>query len=183
MPDSLATGSIQDRVMVFIDLRNVMAAATVRRRRDEGWEPDFVAMADGLVRGRRLVGAYAFDTLRRHEDGYVSGLNLVRALRHAGFRVVTTTDEPDEIGTQKEADVLLATELLVQSFHGSYDSAVVVSGDRDFIPAIRAVQSMGRRVEVAAFRGTYASKLLEVADRFQVLDDLAFLRPLAQEVD
>lgn len=174
MRTNLGTGSIQDRVMVFIDLRNVFTAATVRERRAQGWRPDLIAMVDSLVGGRRLAGAYAFDTLHKDSAGYVSGLSLVRALRHAGFRVIAPTDEPEDVGTQKEADVMLATQLLMHSFHGSYDTAVVVSGDRDFVPAIQAVQSMGRRVEVAAFRGTYSSKLLEVADRFHVLDDLGF---------
>lgn len=177
MRRGLATGSIHDRVMVFIDLRNVMAAPNVKRRKADGWEPDLVSMVETLVEGRRLDGAYAFDTLHRHEDGYVSGLNLVRALRHAGFRVIAPTDEPEDTSEQKEADVMLATELLMQSFHDSYDTAIVVSGDRDFVPAIEAVQSMGRRVEIAAFRGTYTPKLLEVADQFHVLDDVGFLRP------
>ncbi len=42
MRSMLSTGSIHDRVMVFIDLCNVMAAPTVKRRRDDGWESDLV---------------------------------------------------------------------------------------------------------------------------------------------
>ncbi len=173
--------SVQDRVMVFVDLRNIMASDLVRQRRAQGWEMDLVALVRSLPGNRRLVGAYAFDTLRRQEDGFISGLSLVRALRFQGFRVIVSTDEHDEFGGQKEADVMLATELLVQAFQGTFDVAVVVSGDRDFIPAIKAVQSMGRRVEVAALQGTYVSKLVESADRFHILDELPILRP-AEEV-
>jgi len=36
------------------------------------------------------------------------------------------------------------------------DVAIVVSGDGDFAPAIRAVQEMGVRVEVISFRATPA---------------------------
>ena len=46
------------------------------------------------------------------------------------------------------------------------DVAIVVSGDGDFAPAIRAVQEMGVRVEVISFRGNTSSDLIEVADLF-----------------
>lgn len=166
---------IQDRVMIFLDLRNVMASDLVRQRRKQGWEVDLVAMVRSLPGNRRLVGAYAFDTLHRKQDGYLAGLSLARALRYQGFRVIVSTDEPGEL-EQKEADVMLATTLLVQAFQGSFDVGIVVSGDRDFIPAIEAVQQLGRRVEVAALNGTYVSKLVEVADQFHILDELPFLR-------
>lgn len=172
----LVEESPSDRVMEFVDLRNIMDAELVRVRRASGWELDFSALARGLPGQRRLVGAYMFDTLRKSQSGYISGLSLVRALRHQGFRVVAPTDEPEEVGPQKEADVLLATELLVQAHRDSYDVAIVVSGDRDFIPAIRAVQGLGKRVEVAAFQGTYIARLKEAADRFHILDELPCLR-------
>lgn len=161
--------------MVFVDLRNINQSQTMRRRRDAGWTPDFTAMVKGLVGSRRLITAYAFDTLNRYQDGHISGLNLVKALRFQGFRVVAPADTPDETGEQKEADVMLATEMLMQAFHSSYDTAIVVSGDRDFIPAIKAVQSMGKKVEAAAFRGDYTQKLPEAVDRFHMLDDVGFM--------
>ena len=163
--------------MVFVDLRNIMASDLVNRRKSQGWEIDLVALVRGLPGNRRLVGVYAFDALHRRESGYISGLSLVRALRYQGFRVVVSTDEPEDAGEQKEADVMLATELLIQAFQGSFDVAIVVSGDRDFIPAIQAVQQLGRRVEVASLQGTYGPKLVEVADRFHILDELPFLSP------
>jgi len=42
------------------------------------------------------------------------------------------------------------------------DVAILVSGDGDFAPAIRAVQEMGVRVEVISFRGNTSSDLIDV---------------------
>ena len=53
------------------------------------------------------------------------------------------------------------------------DVAIVVSGDGDFAPAIRAVQEMGVRVEVVSFRGNTSSDLIDVADQFTDIIQLA----------
>ena len=53
------------------------------------------------------------------------------------------------------------------------DIAIVVSGDGDFAPAIRAVQEQGVRVEVISFRGNTCSDLMEVADLFTDITQLA----------
>jgi hypothetical protein len=53
------------------------------------------------------------------------------------------------------------------------DIAIVVSGDGDFAPAIRAVQEQGVRVEVISFRGNTSSDLIEVADQFTDITQLA----------
>ena len=53
------------------------------------------------------------------------------------------------------------------------DIAIVVSGDGDFAPAIRAVQEKGVRVEVISFRGNTSSDLIEVADLFTDITQLA----------
>ena len=53
------------------------------------------------------------------------------------------------------------------------DIAIVVSGDGDFAPAIRAVQEMGVRCEVISFRGNTSSDLIEVADLFTDITQLA----------
>ena len=53
------------------------------------------------------------------------------------------------------------------------DIAIVVSGDGDFAPAIRAVQEQGVRVEVISFRGNTSSDLIEVADQFTDIVQLA----------
>ena len=53
------------------------------------------------------------------------------------------------------------------------DIAVVVSGDGDFASAIRAVQEMGVRVEVISFRGNTSSDLIDVADLFTDIAQIA----------
>ena len=68
-------------------------------------------------------------------------------------------------------DIELVVDLMKTA--RNLDVAIVVSGDGDFAPAIRAVQEMGVRVEVISFRGNTSSDLIEVADLFTDITQLA----------
>jgi hypothetical protein len=75
-------------------------------------------------------------------------------------------------GTRKaNLDVEIAVDML--SLAGRYDTAVLVSGDEDFVYAINAVAYKGCRVEVAGFRSNTAPRLIDVGDFFIDLGDIA----------
>src|SRR2546423_9241569 len=59
------------------------------------------------------------------------------------------------------------------SLAGRYDTAVLVSGDEDFVYAVNAVAYKGCRVEIAGFRSNTAPKLIDVADCFIDLGEIA----------
>jgi NYN domain len=75
-------------------------------------------------------------------------------------------------GTRKaNLDVEIAVDML--SLAGRYDTAVLVSGDEDFVYAVNAVAYKGCRVELAGFRSNTAPKLIDVADYFIDLGEIA----------
>jgi hypothetical protein len=91
-----------------------------------------------------------------------------------GFRVVQKELKTFYDGTRKaNLDVEIAVDML--SLAGRYDTAVLVSGDEDFVYAINAVAYKGCRVEVAGFRSNTAPRLIDVADFFIDLGDIAEL--------
>ena len=51
----------------------------------------------------------------------------------------------------KGDDIYLATDLIKGSFKDLYDIAIIVSGDEDFIPAIKVVQELNKKVINAFF--------------------------------
>jgi len=51
----------------------------------------------------------------------------------------------------KGDDIYLATDLIKGAFKNLYDVAIIVSGDEDFIPAIRVVQENHKKVINAFF--------------------------------
>lgn len=55
-----------------------------------------------------------------------------------------------EFGEEKTTDVNLAVDMM--ALKDEYDLAVLVSGDQDFVPAVAAVQRLGRKVVNVSFR-------------------------------
>ncbi len=78
----------------------------------------------------------------------------------------------------KGVDVALATDLLIYGMSdaaSSYDVAILVSGDNDFVPVIEKLKDRRPqvKVEVAQFRNAVGFDMKRVVDRFYALDDCA----------
>ena len=65
---------------------------------------------------------------------------------------------------EKGVDVMLATDLVAHAYQDHYDTAIVVSGDADFYPALQAVKDVGKHIEVAAFDSNLSTESSRVAD-------------------
>ncbi len=66
---------------------------------------------------------------------------------------------------EKGVDVLLATDLVLNSVKNKFDTAIIVSGDGDFFPAIEAAKKQGKKVEVAAFESNISKEASDSADK------------------
>ena len=53
-----------------------------------------------------------------------------------------------------------------------YDTALIVSGDEDFVPAIRKVQKLGKKVENAYFSVSRSDFLRKVCNSSILLDEI-----------
>lgn len=56
-----------------------------------------------------------------------------------------------EMRTDKKTDSNLIVKMLVDAFNDNYDTAILISRDADFVPAVEAVQNLGKRVELVLF--------------------------------
>ena len=59
----------------------------------------------------------------------------------------------------KEDDIHMAVDMVEGAADDRYDIAIVVSGDGDFVPAVKAVQRKNKKVENAYFRKTSSANL------------------------
>ncbi len=154
------------RVAVFIDGNNLFHAA-----RFHNIDIDYTKLLRVLLGDGRLLRAFFYtgvDVGAERQQGFLLWM------RRNGFRVVQKELKTFYDGTRKaNLDVEIAVDML--SLAGRYDTAVLVSGDEDFVYAINAVAYKGCRVEIAGFRSNTAPRLIDVGDYFIDLGDIAHL--------
>jgi len=152
------------RVAVFIDGNNLFHAA-----RFHNIDIDYNKLLRVLLGDGRLLRAFFYtgvDAGAERQQGFLLWM------RRNGFRVIQKELKTFYDGTRKaNLDVEIAVDML--SLAGRYDTAVLVSGDEDFVYAVNAVAYKGCRVEVAGFRSNTAPKLIDVADYFIDLGEIA----------
>lgn len=121
-----------------------------------------------LVR-THLFGSYAVNHAPADEAAVQRRLGFYQMLRERylydvsaygvdfrGKRVSRAEREPDDdfAPVEKEVDIGLATALLTQAvLPGAYDVAIVVAGDRDFLPALLGTRRLGKQVAIASIWG------------------------------
>ena len=76
--------------------------------------------------------------------------------------------------TVKGDDIYLSTDMVSLAYENIYDTAVLVSGDGDFVPAIKRVQKLGKKVENAYFRVSSSNFLKKVCDSSICMDDFIY---------
>jgi uncharacterized LabA/DUF88 family protein len=163
------THSPSERVMVFIDGSNIFWTA---RTFKDGLRIDYQKLVKELVGNRNLIRPYFYCAIGvppnpnqikfQHKLKY-SGINVVsRPLRQRGDKWV-----------EKGVDVALVTDLLGMAFRNVYDTAILVSGDRDLGGAVEEVKRLGKRVEIASFQHAIAEEMKMLADHFISLDEIA----------
>ena len=151
-------------VAVFVDVANIFYAAKAA-----GVDIDYVTLLKAGSAGRDLVRAYAYTGLDPENENQ---RNFHDFLRRSGYKVVSKDIRKYGDGKVKaNLDIELVVDMMKTA--RNLDVAIVVSGDGDFAPAIRAVQEMGVRVEVISFRGNTSSDLIDVADLFTDIVQIA----------
>ncbi|PZR61671.1 MAG: hypothetical protein DLM71_08020 [Chloroflexi bacterium] len=144
-------------VALFVDVANLYYSA-----RGQDVDVDYVALLKYATKGRDLIRAYAYSGLDPENENQRKFIDF---LGKNGYKVVHKDIRKFGDGRVKAN---LDIELVVDLFRVAdrMDIAVIVSGDGDFAPAIRALQDVGVRCEVISFRPNTSSDLIAVADEF-----------------
>ena len=75
--------------------------------------------------------------------------------------------------TEKGVDVAIATRMLTHAIHKAFETAVLISGDKDYLETVKTIKNMGLRVEIVAFRESLSHELAhESSAPVLYLDDI-----------
>lgn len=141
-----------------MDIQNLYYSARVLHKK----KVNFGAVLKAAVGERKLIRAiaYGIKTLEGQEEKFFDALEKV------GYEVKTKDLQIFPGGAKKgDWDVGIAVDAIKMS--KSLDAIVLISGDGDYIPLVKYIQSTtGCRVEGAAFLESTSSKLVEELDDF-----------------
>jgi len=74
---------------------------------------------------------------------------------------------------EKGVDVALATRILTHASNRAFDTAVLLSGDKDYLETVKSIKNLGMRVEIVGFRASMSSALeAESSVPILYLDDI-----------
>jgi uncharacterized LabA/DUF88 family protein len=147
----------EQRVGIFIDVSNMYMSAQSLYKTNV----DFRQVMKTAVAGRRLVRAFAY--VIETEEGKEK--DFITALEDLGYEVRTKPLQIFKGGAKKgDWDVGLAIDVV--RLMPMLDTAVIVSGDGDYVDLLEYLRGHGRRTEVMAFGKTASHRLLDEADEF-----------------
>lgn len=124
-----------------------------------------------------------FFALLREEFHYETELFPV-SFRGNRLRKADRSPDDDFEPREKQVDIALASALIAYAaMPGSYDVALLVIGDRDYVPALQTVRRMGRRVAIASIRESCSAVYADTRDAARVKDaDVIWLNDLVDSI-
>jgi uncharacterized LabA/DUF88 family protein len=75
---------------------------------------------------------------------------------------------------EKKVDIQIAIDMISFAYENAYDTAVLVSGDGDFVPVVKKIKGLDKKVELWAFKYSLANTLKEEIGRENIyyIDDI-----------
>jgi uncharacterized LabA/DUF88 family protein len=158
-----------ERIVIFIDNSNIFKGF---RKYDV--KVDYEKLKNLITRDRNLQNVFLY-------EGVVYPMNPEKKRwykelsNRSGYVVKASFDKIASSGAiEKKIDIKIAIDIISLAYEDAYDTAVLVSGDGDFVPVVRKLKELVKNVEVWAFKYSLANTLKEEIgyDNIYYLDDV-----------
>lgn len=154
---------MKGKTAIFIDGSNLLYSAI-----NMGIEIDYNRLYKFLTRDANVLRCYFYTGIDYQNDKQIHFLHW---MRKNNFRVVSKDLITYPDGKRKaNLDIEIAVDMMM--LVGSYDTAVLVSGDGDLAYVVNALSYKGIRVEVISYKPMTSDQLIEVSDKYTDLADI-----------
>ena len=162
-----------EKVALFVD-----GAAMFYAQRDNGWHIDYRNVLHFFSDNRELVGAWYFtaspppadaDKLTKHRKFKYALMQIGYSVKEKEVRVHYDKDT-GQVKLKGNLDIELVFRMLTTS--QTFETAVLLGGDSDYIPVIEHLANNGKKVIVVGRRQSTATDLINVANQFIDLNDI-----------
>ncbi len=161
----------KERVSIFIDGSNLYHSLKALGE----VKIDFKKLIKELSKDRILINAFYYiaplDITTDKKKYWKHQKFLAELEKIPDFKVILCTlrrylKEDGSFGFEvKGDDIFLANDMIVGAYENLYDTAILVSGDEDFIPVINTLKRLNKKTENAFFMQTSSKKLRKLCDK------------------
>ena len=136
---------------------------------------NFEKFLDYLVEGRELINIFYYNApldRNKGEIGYRKQQRFFDKIKRIPkFNLILCRMQKRKIEgiiiyEVKEDDIHLAVDMVKLAYNDVYDTAILISTDGDFVPAIKAVKEKNKKVENIGFEKKFSWHLRQKCDKF-----------------
>ncbi|MFX1571102.1 MAG: NYN domain-containing protein [Promethearchaeota archaeon] len=158
-----------ERIVVFIDNSNIFKGF-----RKYNMKVDYELLKKVIVGDRKLKEIYLYEgvvyPISSEKKKWYEELS-----NRSGYVIKTSFDKIATSGAiEKKVDINIAIDIISFAYEDIYDTAVLVSGDGDFVPIVKKVKELNKNVEIWAFKYSLANALRDSLEPINIhyLDDI-----------
>ena len=158
-----------ERIIIFIDNSNIFQGFRKYRVKI-----DYEKLKYALIKSRKLQNIFLYEGIvypmsPEKKKWYKDLSNKSGYIIKASFNKIVSQNV-----MEKKIDIQIAIDIISLAYENAYDTAVLVSGDGDFVPVVKKIKELDINMEVWAFRYSLANALKEVLDKQKIyyLDDI-----------
>jgi len=127
-------------------------------------ELNFEKFINYIAKGRIVLRVYYYNVpldRKKDEESYIKQqkfFDKIQRIPNFSFilcRMQKKKSNNKIIYEAKEDDIHLAVDMVKLAYNDAYDTAILVSSDGDFVPAVQAIKEKGKNVENIGFENIY----------------------------
>jgi uncharacterized LabA/DUF88 family protein len=168
----------QKRVMIFIDGSNLYHNIKNLFPNKKPFDFSFEKFVRNIAANKELLKTYYYNVpldIMQDKEKYMKQQRFFDKIKRiTNFNFVLCRMQKRKVDGRivyevKEDDIRLAVDMVKLAYNDAYDTAILVSSDGDFVPAVQAVKEKGKNIENIGFENRFSYHLKQEANKFVML--------------
>ena len=158
-----------ERIVIFLDNSNIFKGF-----QKYNIKADYEKLKKIITKGRKLQDIYLYEgaiyPMSPEKKKWYKDLSKKSNYKiKVSFNKIALRD-----AYEKKIDIQIAIDIISFAYENAYDTAVLVSGDGDFLPVVKKVKELKKRIEIWAFNYSLANTLREELNQGNIyyIDDI-----------
>ena len=131
---------------------------------------------DFLMKDPRRKKEYEWLIGHRNKDFFtlIEGRHSARPTHGYQYKDMDINNPKTYYVNEKGTDVNVSAHMITKAFHNAYDTAIVVSGDTDYLPVYDILNTLGITIVIAGVKGQNLMQFKERTDKQIIMDNNVF---------